>query len=107
MHTFPKLSLQQGIPLSNAPPTMPRAQRGLPTKRKIPGVKQIVCVASGKGGVGKSTVSANLAVALSQTSPKKPRIGLLDLDIHGPSVPHLMGLSHCFEPELTPRSFRF
>jgi len=43
--------------MNNAPPTMPRMQRGLPQKRKLTGVKKIVVVSSGKGGVGKSTVS--------------------------------------------------
>lgn len=87
---------------------MPRRGTGPPQPRRIPHVKQIVCVSSGKGGVGKSTISANLAVALSLTHPpssppsgKKPRIGLLDLDIFGPSVPKLMGLEGMGEPELT------
>lgn len=61
-----------------------------PTGRQIPGVKHIVAVASGKGGVGKSTTAANLALALSATGLK---IGLLDADIYGPSVPRLFGLS--------------
>lgn len=99
-----------GLPRNNKriPPTMPRRGTGGPPQpRRIPNVKQVVCVSSGKGGVGKSTISANLAVALSITDPphsavgKKPRIGLLDLDIFGPSVPKLMGLEGMGEPELT------
>ena len=55
----------------------------------LPGVKHVIAVASGKGGVGKSTVAANLAVAFAQ---KGLRTGLLDADIYGPSLPTLFGL---------------
>lgn len=57
-------------------------------KGSIPGVKNIIPVASGKGGVGKSTVSANVALALASTGAK---VGLLDADVYGPSIPLIMG----------------
>ncbi|CAD6566485.1 MAG: hypothetical protein TREMPRED_002649 [Tremellales sp. Tagirdzhanova-0007] len=93
-----------GIPrrIANPPPTLPR-RGGPPEKSRIRGVNHVVVVASGKGGVGKSTVAANLALSLLSTStlPRAPRIGLLDLDIFGPSVPKLMGLENAGDPELT------
>ncbi|MSP50358.1 MAG: iron-sulfur cluster carrier protein ApbC [Alphaproteobacteria bacterium] len=64
--------------------------QGQPNKPLIPGVKTIVAVASGKGGVGKSTTAVNLALALKA---KGLRIGILDADIYGPSLPRMMGIT--------------
>src|SRR5580704_11414569 len=56
----------------------------------IPNVKHIIAVGSGKGGVGKSTVAVNLALALRK---KNQRVGLLDADIYGPSIPRMLGVA--------------
>jgi ATP-binding protein involved in chromosome partitioning len=66
----------------------PTPQQGGP--QAVPGVARILAVGSGKGGVGKSTVSANLAVALARQGR---RVGLLDADIYGPSQPRMMGVN--------------
>lgn len=65
-------------------------QKALPDRTGIDGVKNILAVTSGKGGVGKSTVAINLAVALAKTGAT---VGLIDADIYGPNAPTMMGLS--------------
>uniref|UniRef100_I3J037 Iron-sulfur cluster transfer protein NUBPL n=1 Tax=Oreochromis niloticus TaxID=8128 RepID=I3J037_ORENI len=72
--------------------------RGLPKQKPIPGVKQVIVVASGKGGVGKSTTAVNLALGLMANDMSKS-VGLLDADVFGPSIPKLMNLKG--NPELS------
>ncbi|XP_043929816.1 iron-sulfur protein NUBPL isoform X2 [Protopterus annectens] len=75
--------------------------RGLPKQKPIAGVKKVIVVASGKGGVGKSTTAVNLALALSVNDTTKT-VGLLDADIYGPSIPRMMNLKG--NPELTDKN---
>jgi ATP-binding protein involved in chromosome partitioning len=79
------------------PPGMPGPQQ-MPQRQPIPGVKYLVAVASGKGGVGKTTVAVNLALALSKLGNK---VGLLDADVYGPNVPIMLGSTS--EPMATPQ----
>jgi len=73
------------------PPDLGGGKKAEPSgPQKIPGIDRIIAVASGKGGVGKSTVSANLAVALAAEGRK---VGLLDADVYGPSQPRMLGIS--------------
>ena len=77
-------------------PQQAAAASGLTAKNKIPGLNRVIAIASGKGGVGKSTCSVNLACALRQLGAT---VGLLDCDIYGPSIPLMMGLNQ--RPGLT------
>jgi len=74
-----------------APPDLKPSAKAAPSgPQKIPGINNLIAIASGKGGVGKSTVSANLACALAQAGR---RVGLLDADVYGPSQPRMLGVS--------------
>lgn len=75
--------------------------RGLPKQKPIEGVREVIVVASGKGGVGKSTTAVNLALALAANDSSKA-VGLLDVDVYGPSIPKMMNLKG--NPELSPNN---
>ncbi len=89
-----KIYFRRVKPAPNLAPPAPLQNRKAPfgltiERRAIPNVTEIIAVASGKGGVGKSTVSVNLAVALARSGKS---VGILDADIYGPSIPLMMGL---------------
>ncbi|KAF1981527.1 nucleotide binding protein-like protein [Aulographum hederae CBS 113979] len=83
-----------GLP-QKKPPSKLDLTRGIPQQRSIRHVKKVIAVSSAKGGVGKSTIAANLALAFTRQGY---RTGLLDTDLHGPSIPTLMNLSTAGPP---------
>jgi len=90
-HVLKNLSGVNRVQVAVLQPAAGQAAPGNPfaNQSKVPGVRRVVAVASGKGGVGKSTVSVNLACALKHLGV---RVGLLDCDIYGPSIPLMMGV---------------
>jgi ATP-binding protein involved in chromosome partitioning len=90
----------RALPVMDATPAQPQAPRvAAPTPVTIPNLGRIIAVSSGKGGVGKSTVSVNLAVALAAAGY---RVGLMDADIYGPNIPRMMGIDRA--PEVNERA---
>ena len=81
----------QGVPhiSTHRPPAQPASASPMSKQSEIPGISAVIAVASGKGGVGKSTTALNLALGLRDLGL---RVGLLDADIYGPSVPRLTGI---------------
>ena len=80
----------QGLPRSGTPPNLAaRMKRGLPEKRPIANVTKVIAVSSAKGGVGKSTIATNIALASARLGIAT---GILDTDIYGPSIPTLLNV---------------
>jgi len=87
--TTPPPTSRRMLPVFDAAPKAP-ARPAAPTPNAYPNLGRIIAVSSGKGGVGKSTVAVNLAVALGRSGA---RVGLMDADIYGPNVPRMLGVS--------------
>jgi len=86
------LTAEQAPPqqANKQPPTIGRHGRPGTQKINLPGINAVIAIASGKGGVGKSTVTVNLAIALKRLGLK---VGVLDADIYGPSMPRMLGIT--------------
>lgn len=97
------MASMQGLGLANVEievvtPNIQKAQNSQAPKNIAPSIQHFVMVSSGKGGVGKSTTSVNLAISLAKSGK---RVGLLDADIYGPNIPRMLGLGGV-EPQTTP-----
>ena len=87
---FDKITIQITVEIAKTTPKSDFGPPGMKAHDKMPKVKQIIGIASNKGGVGKSTVAANLACALKQLGAK---VAILDLDLYGPNIPNMFGVS--------------
>ncbi|HUR00667.1 MAG TPA: Mrp/NBP35 family ATP-binding protein [Gemmatimonadaceae bacterium] len=86
----PQKSASRVLPVMGQEPSSQRAAVPAPTPTSYPNLGNIIAISSGKGGVGKSTVATNLAIALAQQGA---RVGLMDADIYGPNIPRMMGVN--------------
>jgi ATP-binding protein involved in chromosome partitioning len=93
--------MQTTDPNQNQNPSPGASPESAVSAENLPGIRHIIAVGSGKGGVGKSTVSVNLALALQQLGA---RVGLVDADILGPSIPGMLGIPTGEPPAMTPDS---
>jgi ATP-binding protein involved in chromosome partitioning len=103
---FARAEVSVAVSAPPPPPNAPAAAVAAPKPEPVAGVRRVIAIASGKGGVGKSTFSVNIACALAQLrgpDGEPLRVGLLDCDIHGPSIPLMMGLSG--QPEIAGEMF--